>query len=262
METHVPMERINLRTREREKLEEPVAIESPVNIYVNGEHIVTLLASPELKRELVLGWLLDEGILKSLDEIDEVHVKENDVKVKTKKDIRARLKAATMMRLVTTACGSISDFIKLIDRVSKPFVKSTYSVKAEDVLSMVAKLNEMSKVFRSCGGTHSAALFCDGRLVAQAEDVGRHNAVDKVIGVGALKGVNFGECVLVTSGRQTVDMPMKAARVGIPIIASITAPTHSAIMAAEKTGVTLICFVRGHRMNVYSYPHRVSINGG
>lgn len=251
------VEKVNLRTRTREVVEEPVAMEAPVSIYVNEEHVITLLATPELQKELALGWLFDEGILRSLDEIDDVHVKENDVKVKTNVDLKMRLKAATMMKLVSTACGSIREFLKLLDRIAMPFVKSDYGIEAQDVLVMARELNERSKTFKLTGGTHSAALFCDEKLVTFAEDVGRHNAVDKVIGMGILSKVNMGKCTLICSGRMTVDMVLKAARVGIPIVASIAAPTYSAITAAEKTGVTLACFIRGQRLNVYSYPERI-----
>jgi len=248
---------VNLRLGKREAIEEPVAMEAPVNIYVNDEHVITLLATPEYKKELAIGWLFDEGVLRSLDEIKDIYVKENDVKVYTKTDIKMRLKAATMMRLVTTACGSIGDFLKLIDRTVKPFVRSAYSIKASDLLDIVRELNERSKTFRLTGGTHSAILFCDKKFVAFAEDVGRHNAVDKVIGIAIQSKVDLSKCVIACSGRMTVDMPLKVARVGIPIIASITGPTYSAINAAEKTGVTLVCFVRGQRMNVYTYSERI-----
>jgi len=120
----------------------------------------------------------------------------------------------------------------------------------------------MSKVFKTTGGTHSAAIFENGKLIAFAEDVGRHNAVDKVIGMAALGKTDFSKSVLVSSGRQPANMVLKAARVGIPIIASIAAPIYSGIEAARKTGVTLICFVRGQRINVYSNPERVEIKFG
>jgi len=107
---------------------------------------------------------------------------------------------------------------------------------------------------------HSAALFQNESLVAFAEDIGRHNAVDKVIGIAALQKVDFSRCVLLSSGRQPANMVLKAARVGVPIVASIAGPVYSGIEAALKTGVTLVCFVRGERLNVYSFPERVLVN--
>jgi FdhD protein len=107
---------------------------------------------------------------------------------------------------------------------------------------------------------HAAAIFkSDGTLMAFAEDVGRHNAVDKVIGIGALGGVDFGECFLALSGRLTGDIVSKAARVNLPVVASLAAAIDSGINLARTVDLTLIGFVRGKRMNVYTLPERISI---
>jgi len=96
--------------------------------------------------------------------------------------------------------------------------------------------------------------------VAFAEDVGRHNAVDKAIGIGALNETDFGECFLALSGRLTGDMALKAARVGLPIVASLAAAIDSGIAVAKDAGLTLIGFVRGKRMNIYNFPERIDFN--
>lgn len=249
--------KMNLRLGTKETVEDDVALEAPVNIYVNDQHVVTLMASPDLIKELALGWLLDEGLIRSLGEVKDVWVKANDVKIKTKSELKLRIQAAGTVKLITTACGSTEDFLKLLDRMEKPFVRSNYSVKASDILKMVKELNLKSKSSWTMAGTHSAALFAAGRLAAFAADVGRHNAIDKVVGVAALAGLNFSSCVLLSSGRQPADMVLKVARVGIPILASVRGPIQTGIVAAEKTGVTLICFARGQRMNVYSFPERI-----
>jgi len=251
------VEKIDIRTGVREKVDDAVAVESPVNLYVNDEHVVTLMASPTQKKELAVGWLLDEGIIPTLDEIKDVWVKNNDVKIKTRTDIKVRIKTAQVAKLVTTACGSTDDFLKLLDRMEKPLVKSDYSLRAEEVLAMVQELNRKSKILWTIAGTHSASLFSNGNMVAFAEDVGRHNAMDKVIGVAALSNIDFSKSVLISSGRQPADMVLKAARVGIPIVVSVRGPIESGIIAAEKTGITLICFARGQRMNVYTFPNRI-----
>ncbi|RLI21865.1 formate dehydrogenase accessory sulfurtransferase FdhD [Candidatus Bathyarchaeota archaeon] len=257
---NVKILRLNLREKLVEEREEPVAKEIPVNIYVNKTHAATLFASPNYLKELGIGWLLGQGIIKSVDEISEVQVKENNVVVKYMGDVEARIKAAKTLKIIDTSCGSTSEeFGFLIDRISKPMVKSKYKVSAEEILHFIKRLNSLSEVFRVTGGTHSAAIFEDEKLVAFAEDVGRHNAVDKVVGMAALKKADFSRCVLVSSGRQPANMVLKAARVGIPIVASIASPLHSGVEAAKKTGVTLVCFVRGQRMNIYSNPERIEI---
>jgi len=249
--------KMNLRLGIKETVEDDVALEAPVNIYVNDQHVVTLMASPELIKELALGWLLDEGLIHSLAEVKDVWVKDNNVKIKTTSELKLRIQAAGTVKLITTACGSTEDFLKLLDRMEKPFVRSNYSVEASDILRMVQEMNWRSKSVWTIAGTHSAGLFAAGRLSAFAVDVGRHNAIDKVIGVAALAGVDFSGCVLISSGRQPADMVLKVARVGIPILVSVRGPIQTGLVAAKKTGVTLVCFARGQRMNVYSFPERI-----
>jgi len=256
----VKVKKINLRKKSVEFKDELVATEVPVNIYVNDQYVVTLFSLPTQLKELGVGWLLTQSIVKSIDEITDVQVKENRVKVRCIEKIRARIKATKAMKMIDSSCGSTAeDFLSLVDRVTKPFVNSDYKVKAEKVLQFAKALNDNSTLFKLTGGTHSAALFQREKLVAFAEDVGRHNAVDKVVGEAALNRVDFSRCVLVSSGRQPADMILKAARVGVPIVAAIAGPLHSGVEAALKTGVTLICFVRGQRMNVYSFPERVEV---
>ena len=254
------IKKINLREKSVKFVDELIAVEAPVNIYVNDQHVVTLFSLPTQLKELGIGWLLSQAIVKSIDEIISVQVKENNVRISCSGKVETRIKAAETMRIVDSACGSTTDdFLFLIDRMIKPFADSDYGVKAEKILQFVKVLNEKSTLFKLTGGTHSAAIFHEEKLVAFAEDVGRHNAVDKVIGAAAEKKVEFSKCVIVSSGRQPANMVLKAARVGIPIVASIAGPVYSGVDVAIKTGVTLICFVRGQRMNVYSYPERVEV---
>lgn len=169
-----------------------------------------------------------------------------------------RIKTARVAKLITTACGSTDDFLKLLDRMEKPFVKSANSLKADEALAMVQEVNRKLKLLWTITGTHSASLFSNNNMVAFAEDVGRHNAMDKVIGIATLSNVDFSKSILISSGRPPADMVLKAARVGIPIVISVRGPIQSSIIAAEKTGVTLICFARGQMMNVYTFPNRIT----
>jgi len=254
------VKKINLREKSVKFVDELIAVDVPVGIYVNDQHAVTLFSLPTQLKELGIGWLLSQAIVKSIDEIINVQVKENNVKISCSGKVETRIKAAKTMKIVDSSCGSTTDdFLFLIDRMTKPFADSDYGVKAEKILQFIKVLNEKSTLFKLTGGTHSAAIFHEEKLVAFAEDIGRHNAVDKVIGAAAEKKVEFSKCVIVSSGRQPANMVSKAARVGIPIVASIAGPVYSGVDIAIKTGVTLICFVRGQRMNIYSYPERVEV---
>jgi formate dehydrogenase accessory protein FdhD len=139
------------------------------------------------------------------------------------------------------------------------YVKSNYTVNATKIVQMMQKIEE-SALFRSTGGVHVAALFEDKQFIGLAEDIGRHNSIDKVIGRGILAKVNFHNSVLISSGRQPADMILKAVRMGIPIVVSRAAPIRSGIIAADKNGITLVCFVRGQRMNIYTHQKRIQIS--
>lgn len=257
----VRIKRVDLLRDRGEFMEDCVVTETPVLLYVNGEHIATFMALPSQLKELCVGWLLTQSLVDSIDEIENVSVRGGKVHVRCSRNVKVRVKALGSVALIDSACGSEwGESFQIIDRILKPFVDSKYYVKAADILGFVKTLNENSRLFKLTGGTHAAALFHNGEMVAFAEDVGRHNAVDKVVGGAAMGRINFSRSVLVSTGRQTANMVLKAARVGIPIVASIAAPLHSGIVAAEKTGVTLVCFVRGKRMNIYSHHERITFN--
>jgi FdhD protein len=236
-----------------------VAEEKPLNIFLNRSYYATILCSPSNLKELAMGHLLSEGILKSSEEIEEINLNNEGVcrvKIKSNVDIEKRLKLSKhISRIIISACGSPSPYPysgKL------PKINSNLKVKAETILNSVKSLNSIAETFRKTGGVHAAAIYKNnGELTAFAEDVGRHNAVDKVIGMAALNKTDFSACFLVLSGRLTGDIVLKAARVGLSIVASLAAAIDSGIAIAKDAGLTLIGFVRGKRMNIYSFSERV-----
>jgi FdhD protein len=254
----VKLEKIEINSNVRENVEEQVAYEAPVNIFVNNLYVVTLLATPQYMRELAIGWLFTEGVLQSLKELKQVIVDSDIVNILTKNPIdEFKLQVSGVSRLITTACGLTTEkFLKIISGISEKKVESEYKIQSETIPKLVNELDE-GKLFQSTGGVHVAALFEKESLLAFAEDVGRHNAIDKVIGIGIKRETDFSNSVIVSSGRQPADMVLKVARVGIPIIVSRAAPIRSGIIAAQKTGLTLICFARENRFNVYTNSQRI-----
>ncbi len=236
-----------------------VATDEAICIFINDEYYRTLIATPTMIKELIVGHLLTEGIIKSLDEVRELEVEPLKVHVKLSVDLDLALINMGKVDIITTACGSLITPPKS-DQLEDMKNISDIKVKAETISGLARELNMRSKVYRETGGTHSAMLCTkDGQVLFFAEDVGRHNAVDKVIGAGILKKIDFGECVLFSSGRQSSEMVLKVAHSGVPIIASVAGPLGSGIRIADATGITLVCFVRGRRMNVYSHSERISI---
>jgi FdhD protein len=256
----VEIVKYDLSTKTSKKVADYVAEEKPLHLFVNTTYWATILCSPSNLKEMAVGHLLSEGILKSTAEIEEINLKENEnsciVKLKTEVNVDERVSLSRLhQRVVTSACGSGSPY----QYSRKPAkVKSRLTVKAEVVFNSVNQLNFKAELFRQTGGVHAAAIYkADGSLVALAEDVGRHNALDKVIGMAALKETSFGECFLTSTGRLSGDIVFKASKVGLPIVASLGAALDSGVAMAEAANLTLAGFVRGKRMNIYTCNERI-----
>jgi len=255
----VEIVKLDLSTKTSKKVIDNVAEEKPLHLFVNNEFWATILCSPANLKEMAIGHLLSEGILKSTDEVEEVSLKEKEntctVKLKPEVKLKDRMRLSRLhARIVTSACGGSPYQYKR--KPSK--IKSKLTARAEVVFNSVNQLNFKAEVFRKTGGVHAAAIYkADGTLVALAEDVGRHNAVDKAIGMAALNQTDFTECFLALSGRLSGDVVFKAAKVGLPIVASLAAALSSGIETAETANLTLAGFVRGKRMNIYVAPERI-----
>jgi len=260
----VTVSRIDVAKHTIERKKDLVAEETPLHVFLNQTHYVTILCLPTQLKELAVGYLLSEGVLKSIDEIQEVRLgKAGKCQVRLKPQINIEKRVSITQpftRLVLSACGSPDywPLSKLIDRLDLRKLSLGFTVKAEVVSEAVRRLNTLAETFRKTGGVHIAALYSrNGELITYAEDVGRHNAVDKVIGTAALQQLDFSTYFLASSGRLTGDIVLKAARMHIPIVASLAAAVDSGIEVAKRTGLTLIGFVRGARMNVFAFPERI-----
>lgn len=254
--------KIDVSTGKIQKIADQVAEDKVLHIFINRTHYASIYCSPSNLKELAVGHLLSEGIVKSIEEIEEIDLKDEGlcrIKLKANVNVEGRLKHLRLFsRVITSACGGQvpHQFSKKI-----PKVNSNLTVKAEAILNGVNHLNHLAETFRRTGGVHASAIYKgNGDVVAFAEDVGRHNTVDKVIGIGAFKKIDFGECFLTLSGRLSGDVVLKAARVGLPIVASLAAALNSGIAIAKNADLTLIGFVRGKRMNIYNFPERIILN--
>jgi FdhD protein len=258
----IRVSRVNVADQTVEERTDYVAEETPIHIFLNNRHYGTILCSPDQLKEMAVGHLLSEGVLNSTAEIDDLVLKKDGkclLKLRQDIDAEQRIgKSQRFSRLVVSACGS-PDYRPLSETIgSLPKLDMTPTVNAAVVSHAVLQLNTIAEKFRKTGGVHVAALYtADGKLAALAEDVGRHNAVDKVIGAAATRNMDFKNLFLALSGRLSGDIVLKAARMKLPIIASLAAAISSGLEAAQLTGVTLVGFVRGKRMNVYTYPERI-----
>ena len=232
-----------------------VAIEEPLEIRIAGDTIAITMRTPGHDRELVLGFLWAEGIIESTDDVlglahcgrtgDEGRENTLDVTPAPHVKIPDHAPAERRGTIVTSACGvcgrkTIDDLLARFRRVDAA------AFEPGPVVDAMARLRERQPVFAATGGTHAASLVArDGHVLATHEDVGRHNAVDKVIGARIrARAMPLTGCALLVSGRASFEIVQKAMAAAIPIVASVSAPSSLAIELARAAGITLFGFVR------------------
>ncbi len=242
-----------------QELLDPVVVEEPLTVVVNGQPLAILMRTPGQERELAVGFCLSEGYVRRPADVLLVHHCLDEEQARNRVLVRVAPEGfhpPRVMRTVHAACGA--SFPADDDR-PLPTVASGVRVEAGTILDLGRAMREQQVTHKRVGGTHSAALFdTAGQMVVLAEDIGRHNAVDKAIGHCALWDIPLDDKVLVTSGRASYEMAVKAIRAGIPILATLSAPTSLAVQVAQTQGLTLIGYLRGGRMNVYTRLERVA----
>ena len=224
-----------------------VVREQPLTVYVNGERFLTLLCSPFDLEPLVLGYLWMEKVIAGLDEVAAIEVSEVDGRAEV---TLTRPVTLPTERILTSGCGGGITF--RIDPRLFPRVRSTLKVKPEALAARLHDLLRDARHYHASRGIHGAALADADRVLLLAEDVGRHNAVDKLKGLALLRGLPTDDRILLSTGRVSSEMLLKAARMGVPLIASRTSPTEMAVALAEQLGITVVGYVRGDGLNLYA----------
>jgi FdhD protein len=237
------------------KTEDLVATEEALTVFANGLEVATLLYTPPMTLELTLGYLFSEGMIKSRDDITSLSIKKGSVFVELKGTLQKREGAAG--KIVTSGCGGGVSFIYPQGMQDIKKLKSKRAIPQDKVLELASHFRKISELFEKTGGVHSAALSDGKEFIAFAEDIGRHNAVDKVFGKCLLEGINSEDTLLFTTGRVSSEILLKCARRHTPVIVSRSAPTSLSVRLGERLGITVIGFARGRRMNVYTHPERV-----
>jgi FdhD protein len=244
-----------------------LAAEEPLEIRVDGEPLTVTMRTPGDDIDLAAGFLFTEGLLSGLDDVDEIRMCDENVAAVTLKPGRTLASGPGAGRnfLTTSACGVCGK-----DSIEAIRTRSTFDVAADQVRVSPAvlarlpdRLRDAQRVFSRTGGLHAAGLFTpDGALLTLREDVGRHNAVDKVAGWALRSGLlPLAGHVLLVSGRASFELAQKAIMIGVPVLAAVSAPSSLAASLAEEGGLTLIGFLRGASMNVYAGAQRVTAEG-
>lgn len=243
-----------------------VAVEEPLHIHVSMEnatgrlqrHVGLTMRTPGHDAELAAGYLFTEGIIRKTEDIESISHSRSDinhVEVKLRDAAVPDMSKLSRAAYITSACG-LCGKTTMADIITEPFFgyrSHRLKIKSELISGLQHKLRGRQDVFESTGGIHGAGLFSmSGELLLMMEDVGRHNALDKLIGAALLQGMlPLSDCVLLLSGRAGFELIQKAAMAGIPVVAAVGAPSSLAIEMAKEMRITLAGFVREDRFNVY-----------
>lgn len=253
--------------------DDEVVVELPLEIRVNGIPLVALMRTPGMDKELAVGFCLTERIIRDFSQVKllrhcgqlerEVDPALRDAGPESGDVVELEVEGPSSLQrfsgnfLVRTGCGGAD--IKALAELGEIRVTADLKVSPGILFTLAGKLEEGQEVFPRTGGTHGAAVFRpDGTPVVVAEDVGRHNALDKAVGWCAMRKVGLADKVLFISGRISYEMALKAARVGVPVLASVAAPTSLGLRLAKEAGLTLVGFCGNRRFNLYTHPWRIT----
>ena len=230
----------------------PVVQEGPLSVYVNGQELVTLLCTPSKLEALVVGFLAFEGIIRGLEDIQSLTVLDEDgyADVRLTSDF-----VPPRRRIHTSGCGGGITFS--LETHGSAAMEDNSSVDPRSLFPLIRELYVDAQSYRESRGIHAAALADGEKLVIVTEDVGRHNAIDKICGEAMLRGIPTTGKVLLATGRISSEMLRKGAHMGTPIVVSRTSATTMSIDLAKRLGLTLIGYVRGDSFYVYSHPERL-----
>ena len=248
--------------------------EEPLELRVHGPGeeptaLVVTMRTPGNDFELAAGFCLTEGLVRSNDDIDSIayclggdgEQLYNVVTVRARSPIAADVRARHFF--ANSSCGVCGKAALEDVEVRCDPVAPGPTVGARTISALPGRLAEHQRLFSETGGLHAAARFtADGELIAVREDVGRHNALDKLVGHAFLDGaLPLRDDVLLVSGRMSFELVQKAAVAGIPVLCAVSAPSSLAVAAADRFGQTVVGFVRGERFNVYTHPERIDVGG-
>ncbi|MFC2045724.1 formate dehydrogenase accessory sulfurtransferase FdhD [Chloroflexota bacterium] len=245
----------------RQDAEDTIIRELTLTIVLNERELVTLLCSPMNLEYLAVGFLFSEGLIQREDAIEKIIVDNEKGIVRIETVVKELPLECSPKRLITSGGGRSLANDVTTNTQEKVKIDSQITVTDLEIFALAEALQSYSLTYKATGGVHSAALCDTKRILVFNEDIGRHNAIDKVFGECIINSISTNDRILIISGRISSEILFKVIRGNIPILISKAAPTDFAVKLANDLGVTLIGFVRGQRMNVYANGWRVITNG-
>ena len=254
----VPQPITRYRTGKLTREESLVAVEIPLTFVVNGHETATLQCTPSHLKAYTYGFLFTSGMVKSAEDILEWEVdkKKWRVDVRVKDFIDPELLGR---RVYTSGCGKGVMYTSMMELSSRHPIRTTARISGQAIINAMGWLAKCSELHKKTGGVHSAAVSINGRMPEfHIDDIGRHNAVDKVIGTLMMEGTPTDNLMLLGTGRISSEILHKARRLDIPVLASRGAPTHQSVLLAKEMGMTIVGFVRPTNFAVFTHPERIT----
>lgn len=234
-----------------EKRQQEIVCEHLIDIIVNEQLLARLVCTPSNLEELVVGRLLTERVINRIEDIDKLYICESARKAKVFLNPSVKLKLNEKLMIEPTCCTQNRIFLKNESEMTANQIIAP-EWKKEWIFELAESFSKGAFLHGKTNGTHSCYLSVKGKTIYAAEDIGRHNALDKVIGYAAMHNISFSDCIVFTSGRVPTDMLYKVISVGIPIIVSKAVPTKEAVELAEQSKVTLICRAWQDSFEIYA----------
>jgi FdhD protein len=257
MKTTKKLQAIKWKEKKYEVIDTAVPRETAVTLYLNDEELATLLATPQKLKELAVGFLYSEGILKKFSDLKQVLVDEKKGIVWVETARKTYLGKLLHKRFLTSGCGKGTSFLNISDIKGIKKLDSKMKFSSEKIAMLMKNMLEQAELYKEAGGIHSSALSDGKSVISISEDIGRHNTLDKILGECFLNKIKTEDKIILTTGRISSEMLLKAVKARIPILISRTAPTNLAVEAAKKLGVTLVGYARANSMRVYTNEWRI-----
>jgi len=256
IEPRKPIRYFQIDTRKTDAIDSHTIVETPVSLTINGQVWTTFMCTPVRLEALMVGFLFNEGVINGMDEVEDVRICEHGDNVDVWLAHEA-FKPDSWTR--TSGCTGGVTAVASIERPQPVTVSEEFNLSPGQVNHLVEMLFESQELYRETGGVHTSALSDGENLILSAEDIGRHNTLDKIAGLCLMENRWPEKRALITTGRISSEMLQKGVRMGAMVVASRTSPSSLSIALAEAWGITLIGYARRNRFNLYAAPERILI---
>lgn len=259
-EVYVTNKIMRYETGDLHEVSDQIATEFPLTIYINDDEFATIVCTPDYMKELIIGFLASEGIIRKFSDIEKFHLDDSKglCHITLTHAIHS-IHAIHSKRLISSCCGKSRQFYFVNDMQTSKVSTTNKTIMPDEAIQMMQHLQNESKAFQVTGGLHNAAISDGRNFYLHRTDIGRHNAMDKLYGHCILNHIPIKDKILIFSGRISSEILIKASKIGVGIILSKSAPTDLAIKLAEDLNITAIGFIRDDSFNVYSHTERIDI---